>query len=154
SVSVPGAVGGAALALKTYGTKPLAEMLAPAIEIADTGYPISEALARGIESSRAKLAKFPSSTKIYFRDGKPLQMGDVVRNPDLAGTLRLIGAEGPDGFYRGRVAAATASYLKPNGGITTEADLASYKPFEDKPVHVIYRGTDVYECPPNSQGFV
>src|SRR3954468_2942588 len=84
SISVPGAVGGAALALEKYGTKPLADVLAPAIEIADTGYPVTEALARGIDSSRAKLAKFPSSTKIYFRDGKPLQMGDIVRNPDLA----------------------------------------------------------------------
>jgi gamma-glutamyltranspeptidase/glutathione hydrolase len=154
SVSVPGAVGGAVHAVKTYGTKPLGEILAPAIEIADGGFPISEALAQGIQSSRAKLAKYPSSTKIYFRGGEPLKMGDIVRNPDLARTLRTIAAQGHDGFYRGEVAKNTAAFLKTNGGIITEADLASYQPFEDAPVHVNYRGVEVYECPPNSQGFV
>src|SRR5580765_7014173 len=94
SIAVPGAVGGAAYAVKTYGTKPLADVLAPAIEIADNGFPISEALAGGLRSARAKLAKFPSSTRIWFKDGKPLEMGDVVRNPDLARTLRAIGAQG------------------------------------------------------------
>jgi gamma-glutamyltranspeptidase / glutathione hydrolase len=154
SISVPGAVGGAALALEKYGTKPLADVLAPAIEIADTGYPVTEALARGIDSSRAKLAKFPSSTKIYFRDGKPLQMGDVVRNPDLARALRAIAEKGPDAFYRGSIAQTTAAFMKANGGIVTAADLASYRPFEHTPIHVSYRGAEVYECPPNSQGFV
>src|SRR5262249_8437444 len=118
------------------------------------GFPISEALARGLESSRAKLAKFPSSTKIWFKDGQPLQMGDIVRNPDLARTLRAIAAQGAEPFYRGEIAKTTAAFLKAKGGIITGADLASYQPYEDAPLHVNYRGTDVYECPPNSQGFV
>src|SRR5712672_3551237 len=88
SIAVPGAVGGAAYAVKTYRTKPLADVLAPAIEIADGGFPVSEALASTIESAKAKIAKFPSTTKIYFKDGKPLEMGDSIRNPDLARTLR------------------------------------------------------------------
>jgi gamma-glutamyltranspeptidase/glutathione hydrolase len=154
SSSVPGAVGGAAYAVKTYGTKPLGEILAPAIEIADGGFPVSEALASGIRSSREKLAKYPSSTKIYFRDGKPLQMGDTIKNPDLAGTLRAIAAKGAEPFYRGDVAKNTVAFLKANGGIFSEADLADYQPYEDAPVHVNYRGAEVYECPPNSQGFV
>ncbi len=154
SIAVPGAVGGAAYAVKTYGTKSLADVLAPAIEIADGGFPISEALADGIRSAKAKIEKFPSTTKIYFKDGKPLVMGDIVRNPDLARTLRTIAMQGPDAFYRGDIAKNTAAFLKANGGIITEADLASYQPFEDAPIHVNYRGTDVYECPPNSQGFV
>jgi gamma-glutamyltranspeptidase / glutathione hydrolase len=154
SISVPGAVGGAAYAVKTYGTKPLADVLAPAIEIAEGGFPISEALANGLRSGKAKLAKYPSSTKIWFKDGEPLRMGDVVRNPDLARTLRTIGAQGSDAFYRGDIAANTAAFLKANGGIITAADLARYQPFEDAPIHVDYRGVDVYECPPNSQGVV
>jgi gamma-glutamyltranspeptidase/glutathione hydrolase len=154
SIAVPGAVGGAAYAVKTYGTKPLADVLAPAIEIADGGFPVSEALAAGIQSARAKIAKFPSTTKIYFKDGKPLAMGDVIRNPDLARTLRAIAAQGPDVFYKGEIAKNTAAFLKANGGIISEADLASYQPFEDAPIHVNYRGVEVYECPPNSQGFV
>src|SRR5471032_3401474 len=68
SIAVPGAVGGAAYAVKTYGTRPLADVLAPAIEIADGGFPVSEALADGIKSARTKIAKFPSTTKIYFKD--------------------------------------------------------------------------------------
>src|SRR4051794_32879455 len=70
SIAVPGAVGGAAYAVKTYGTKPLTDVLAPAIEIADGGFPVSEPLADGIRSSKEKIAKFPSTTKIYFKDGK------------------------------------------------------------------------------------
>src|SRR3954464_15183056 len=154
SIAVPGAVAGAAYALKTYGTRSLADVLAPAIEIADGGFPVSEALASTIESSRTKLAKFPPSTKIYFKDGKPLAMGDIIRNPDLGRTLRAIAAQGPDAFYKGDVAKNTAAFLKANGGIIGEADLATYQPYEDAPVHVSYRGTEVYECPPNSQGFV
>jgi gamma-glutamyltranspeptidase / glutathione hydrolase len=154
SISVPGAVAGAALAVQKYGTKPLGDVLAPAIEIADGGFPITEALARGLQSSKAKLAKYPSTTKIWFKDGQPLQMGDILKNPDLARTLRAIAAGGADAFYRGAIAKNTASFLKANGGIIGEADLASYQPYEDAPVHVNYRGTDVYECPPNSQGFV
>jgi gamma-glutamyltranspeptidase/glutathione hydrolase len=154
SISVPGAVGGAAMAVKKYGTKPLGDVLAPAIEIAEQGFPITESLARGLAGSREKLAKWPSTTKIWFRDGKPLQTGDVLVNASLARTLRAIAAQGPDAFYRGDIAKTTAAYLKANGGIITEADLRSYEPYEDAPVHVNYRGTEVYECPPNSQGFV
>src|SRR2546422_1976708 len=154
SISVPGAIGGAAYAVQKYGTKPLADVLAPAIEIAEGGFPISEALARGLQGGRTKLAKHPSTTKIWFKDGKPLQMGDMVRNPDLARTLRTIAAQGADAFYRGDIAKNTAAFLKANGGIITEADLASLQPFEDAPIHINYRGVEVYECPPNSQGFV
>jgi gamma-glutamyltranspeptidase len=154
SISVPGAVGGAAFAVKKYGTKPLADVLAPAIEIADQGFPITESLARGLAGSRDKLEKWPSTTKIWFRNGKPLGTGDVLLNPALARTLRAIAMQGPDAFYRGDIAKNTAAYLKANGGIITEADLRSYEPFEDAPIQINYRGTDVYECPPNSQGFV
>ena len=154
SSSVPGAVGGAAYAVKKYGTKPLAEILAPAIDIAEGGFPITEALAGQLNSARAKLAKYPSTTKIWFRDGQPLAMGDIVKNPDLAKTLRTIGAQGAEPFYRGALARNTVAFLKANGGIISDADLADYQPFEDAPIHVSYRGADVYECPPNSQGFV
>jgi len=154
SIAVPGAVSGAAYAVKTYGTKPLAEVLAPAIEIADNGFPITEALAQGLQSGKAKLAKYPSSTRLWFKDGKPLAMGDIMRNPDLARTLRAIAAQGPDAFYKGDIAKNTAAFLKANGGIITEADLAATAAFEDTPVHVNYRGVEVYECPPNSQGYV
>src|SRR5438093_13208437 len=84
SISVPGAVGGAAYAVQKYGTKPLSEVLAPAIEIAEQGFPISTALAQQLAGGRDKLAKFASTTKVWFKDGKPLAMGDVIVNRDLA----------------------------------------------------------------------
>jgi gamma-glutamyltranspeptidase / glutathione hydrolase len=154
SISVPGAVGGAVYAVQKYGTKPLGDVFAPAIEIAEQGFPITSALAQGLASGKEKLSKYPSTTKIWFKDGQPLQMGDVLINKDLARTLRTIVAQGHDGFYKGAVAKNTAAYLKANGGIMTEADLAAYHPVEDTPIHVNYRGVEVYECPPNSQGFV
>jgi gamma-glutamyltranspeptidase/glutathione hydrolase len=154
SIAVPGAVAGAALAVKTYGMKSLGDVLGPAIELADEGFPVSEGLASTIRSARAKIAKYPSTTKIYFKEGRPLEIGDTIRNPDLARTLRAIASRGPDAFYKGELAKNIAAVLKANGGIITEADLASYQPFEDAPIHVNYRGVEVYECPPNSQGFV
>jgi len=154
TVQVPGAVGGAVMTLQKYGTKPLGDVLAPAIQVAEEGYPITEGLARGLQGAREKLAKYPSTTSIWFKDGEPLKMGDVIRNPDLAKTLRTIASQGADGYYRGPVAKAIADSMRAHGGLITEADLASYQPYEDTPISVNYRGIDVYECPPNSQGFV
>jgi len=154
TIAVPGAVGGAAFAVQNYGTKSLADVFAPAIEIAEQGFPITEALAQGLKGSRAKLAKFPSTTKIWFKDGKPLEMGDILVNTDLARTLRAIASQGADPFYRGEIARNTAAFMEANGGLITEADLASVRAFEDPPIRTNYRGVDVYECPPNSQGFV
>jgi gamma-glutamyltranspeptidase/glutathione hydrolase len=154
SVAVPGSVAGAELALQKYGTKSLGDVLAPAIEIAEQGFPITEDLARQLAGSRAELAKFPSTTKIWFREGKPLEMGDIVVNKDLARTMRAIGEQGSKAFYRGDIASMTAAYMKANGGILTAADLAAYQAYEDAPIRINYRGIDVFGCPPNSQGFV
>ena len=154
SVSVPGSVGGAELAVQKYGTKPLAEVLAPAAELAGQGFPVTEHLANSLVGTSKILAKYPSSTKIWFRGGKPLEMGDRVVQTDLAATLTTIGAEGSKAFYKGAISKATAAFMKSNGGLITEADLAGYGAFEDQPIQVNYRGVDVYECPPNSQGMV
>ena len=154
TIAVPGAVAGAAYAVQKYGTRPLSEVFAPAIDIAEHGFPITEALARELKGSRDKLAKFPSTTRIWFKNGKPLEMGDVLVNGDLARTLRTIASQGADPFYRGDIAKNTAAFLKTSGGLISEADLAAEQAFEDPPVRTTYRGIDVYECPPNSQGFV
>jgi gamma-glutamyltranspeptidase len=154
TIAVPGAVAGATYAVQKYGTRPLTEVFAPAIEIAEQGFPITEALAQGLKSGRDKLAKFPSSTRIWFKDGKPLEMGDVLINKDLARTLRAIAAQGAEPFYRGDIAKNTAAFMKTNGGLITEADLSAVQAFEDPAIRTAYRGIDVYECPPNSQGFV
>jgi gamma-glutamyltranspeptidase/glutathione hydrolase len=154
SVSVPGAVGAVELAAKTYGTRPLGEIFAAAVELAEKGFPISEALAGGLRSSREKLAKAPSSKRIWFNGDRPLEMGERVVQRDLAATLREIGAKGSAAFYQGGIAQKTAAYMKSAGGILDDKDLASYKAFEDAPIHINYKGVEVYECPPNSQGHV
>lgn len=152
SVSVPAAVAGAELAAKTYGTKPLSELLAPAAELAGRGFPVTESLAGAIRSSEGKFS--PSAKAIWYRDGQPLGMGDRVVQTDLAATLREIGAKGSAAFYQGPVAEKFAAYMKAEGGLITQADLAAIRANEDAPIHINYKGIEVYECPPNSQGFV
>jgi gamma-glutamyltranspeptidase/glutathione hydrolase len=100
------------------------------------------------------LGQYPSTAKIWFKNGAPLAAGDVLVNPDLARTLRTLAARGADPFYRGALARTSVEFLRANGGIHTEADWSAYRPHEDAPIAVNYRGIDVYECPPNSQGHV
>ncbi len=154
SVSVPGAVGAVELAAKTYGTRPLSEIFATAIELADRGFPISANVAASLRSNREKLARAPSTTRIWFNGDRPLEMGERVVQKDLAATLREIAAKGSAAFYQGTIAQKTAAYMKSVGGILAEKDLAAYKAFEDAPIHINYKGVEVYECPPNSQGHV
>jgi gamma-glutamyltranspeptidase/glutathione hydrolase len=152
SVSVPGAVAGAELAAKTYGTKPLSELLAPAVELADRGFPISESLAGAIRSSGSKFSA--SAKEIWYRGDTPLWFGDRVIQKDLANTLREIGAKGSAAFYQGPIAEKFAAYMTAEGGLIDRKDLAAIRANEDTPIHIDYKGIEVYECPPNSQGFV
>jgi len=152
SVSVPGAVAGAELAANTYGTKPLSELMAPAAELAERGFPVTESLAGAIRSSRDKLS--PSAKAIWFSGNEPLGMGDRVIQKDLGVTLREIGARGSAAFYQGPIAEKFAAYMKSQGGLIDQKDLAAIKANEDTPIHINYKGVEVYECPPNSQGFV
>jgi gamma-glutamyltranspeptidase/glutathione hydrolase len=152
SVSVPGAVAGAELAARTYGTKPLSELLAPAAELADKGFPVTEALAGAIRGSAKKFS--PSAKKIWYDGDRPLGFGDRVVQKDLANTLREIGAKGSGAFYQGPIAEKFAAYMKAQGGLIDMKDLAPIKGNEDTPIKINYKGIELYECPPNSQGFV
>jgi gamma-glutamyltranspeptidase/glutathione hydrolase len=154
SVNIPGAVASALMAIEQYGSKPLSEVLAPAIEMAEGGVPVSPHLAGSLARSADKLSRYPSTAKIWFEDGKPLEAGDRVIQKDIGGTLRTIAREGVDAFYRGPIAKQAVSYLEDHDGIHTEPDWASYRAYEDTPIKITYRGIDVYECPPNSQGHV
>jgi gamma-glutamyltranspeptidase/glutathione hydrolase len=154
SVSVPGAVSAAELAVAAYGSRSFAETLAPAIEIAEGGFPVTEHLAASLASSASKLAKYSTTTRIWFRDGKPLRMGDRVVQTDIARTLSRIAREGSGDFYKGETGRATVAYMKANGGLFVEGDLSRFQAHEDPPIRIDYRGIEVYECPPNSQGHV
>ncbi|MGH9319552.1 MAG: gamma-glutamyltransferase [Vicinamibacteria bacterium] len=154
SVSVPGAVSAAELAVEAYGSKSLAEVLAPSIEIARDGFPVTEHLAASLASNKSKLSKFPSTTRIWFREGKPLRMGDRAVQSDIARTLERVAREGSRDFYQGETARATVAYMKSKGGLIASEDLSRFQAHEDAPIRIDYRGIEVYECPPNSQGHV
>jgi len=167
SASLPAVVDGWYLMLDRWGTKTFAELLAPAIELAEHGFPISESLAGNIRSSVKKLGKYRTSAKVYLPGGKPQKAGDLLRNPDLARTMRMLveaersaSAQGRraalksarDRFYRGDIARAMAAFSEANGGLYRYEDFASYEAKIEEPVHVNYRGYDVYKNPSATQG--
>ncbi len=156
SVGVPGVIAMLWLAHKEHGIRPWAELFTPAIELAEKGFPVSPRLALLIGKDPA-LGWIPD-TAAYFRpDGKPLQEGQIVKNPAYAETLRTIAKLGRDGFYRGPVAAAIATAVQkaPRGAVDlTLADLAGYKPLKRKPVCAVYRTYKICGMGPPSSGGV
>jgi gamma-glutamyltranspeptidase/glutathione hydrolase len=128
SVAVPGTVAGLVLALKTYGTLKLSDVMAPAIRVAEQGFLVSEKLAREIEQERPGLQRFPMSRHIFLRDGQMLRAGDTLRQPELAATLRRIAKNGAGEFYRGQTARMLVDDMARSGGLITLDDLAHYTP--------------------------
>jgi len=140
---VPGTPAALLLALEKYGKLKREQVLAPAIELAERGFAVSENLQNVFRENVPRLQAFPSST-FWFRDGQPVRMGDVVVQKNLGQTLRRIVANGRDGFYKGPTAERIVDYLGKNGGIMDASDLAEFAAEEAKPLHVRYRGCDVY----------
>jgi gamma-glutamyltranspeptidase/glutathione hydrolase len=153
-VTVPGAIAGWAELLDKHGTITLARALAPAIRHARDGYPVSEIIADQWEGAAMKLSDDPAAAAVFLPGGRPPKTGEVFKNPDLARTLEQIAKGGRDVFYKGPVGAAIAADIQKRGGFLTEADLAAHKADWVEPIHTSYRGHDVYEMPPNTQGFV
>jgi len=154
SSTVPGAVGGFDLALKKYGTRKYPELLADAIRAAKEGHPLTHWSAGMHASAVKKLSPYPTSMKTLLRDGQPFAAGDLFLQPDLARTLEEIARGGADAFYRGPIARRTAEFYEKNGGLIRLSDLMAYQPEEGQPVHVSYKGLDVFQSAPNSQGIV
>ncbi len=152
SWSVPGCVDGWDQLHKRFGTRPLAELLAPAIDYAEHGFPVSEIIAHDWNASAPALARIPSSAACFLPDGHAPRTGTVFRNPDLARSLGLIAREGRDAFYNGAIAEAIADYSRTVGGLFTRRDFASHTSTWVEPVSTNYRGYDVWELPPNGQG--
>lgn len=155
SSDVPGSLDGIGMALEHYGALGYAEVLAPAIDIAEHGYPVSHDVAGRLERSRDELGRFPSTAAVWFRDGRPLRAGELVVQKGYAETLKKIAAQGRRVFYDGEVARTTARFMEANGGLLSFEDLSNYQAHEAEPIHINYRGEyEVYEAPPNSQGHV
>jgi gamma-glutamyltranspeptidase / glutathione hydrolase len=141
---VPAAPAALLLALEKYGKLERKDVLAPAIELAERGFIVSENLQGVLRNNAKRLQAFPSSVAVWFRDGQPLRMGDVVVRKNLGQTLRRIATHGRDGFYKGPVAESTVQFLTRNGGIMETSDLAEFEAEVTTPLHVRYRGYEVY----------
>lgn len=154
STSVPGAVGGFDLLLKKYGTMPYRALLADAITAASEGYGVSAWGAGNFRRSFDMLRRWESSAAVFLPGGKPPAIGDWLIQRDLASALSKIAEHGADAFYRGDIARITARYHERNGGLLRYEDLAAFQAEEAAPIHIDYRGLDVYQAPPNSGGIV
>jgi gamma-glutamyltranspeptidase/glutathione hydrolase len=158
SVAVPGTVAGLELALKTYGTLKLAEVMAPAMRLAEQGFPVSEKLAREFEQERPELQRFSMSRHIFLHDGQMLRAGETLRQPELAATLRRIAKNGAAEFYRGPTARMIVDDMTRSGGIITLDDLAHYTPKIREVLRAKYENDghtwEVLTSPPPSSGGV
>lgn len=151
AVTVPGTVGGWANLLTRHGRMGLQETLQPAIHYAEQGYPVSSIIAHAWKSL-TRVFRPDDGAHDFLPNGRAPRAGEVVRLPRLAHTLRTIAEGGAKAFYTGPVAKAIAQRVQAAGGRLTESDLGTHTSTWDAPISVDYRGTQIYECPPNGQG--
>ncbi|PYU17159.1 MAG: gamma-glutamyltransferase [Acidobacteria bacterium] len=158
SIAIPGTVEGMELALRTYGTMKLAEVMAPAVRLAERGFPVSEKLARSLRDARPLLERFSTSRRIFLKDGALFPPGEILRQPELAATLRRIARGGAAEFYRGETARLLAEELARMGGLINREDLAGYQAKIRAPLRAKYKHAgsewEVISAPPPSSGGV
>lgn len=154
SVTVPGAVHGWATLSNTFGKKKLAGVLQAAIGYAEEGFPLAELTAEQWKESEARLKADRGAAMNYLIDGRTPKAGEIFRNPRMAEALKRIAAEGPDYFYRGDIAKKLVQCSERLGGVFTLRDFAEHRSDWVEPITASYRGYDIYEMPPATQGFV
>lgn len=152
AAGVPGSVAGMHMAHTLYGSMKWEEVLAPAIELAGEGFPVSKGLAGSLERLQEYVDRFPELRNFMHPDGSPLQEGDVLIQPDLARTLERIANGGLGGFYDGETARLIVEEMKKGGGLITLKDISSYRAVRRDPVNGSYRGYDIVSAPPPSSG--
>ncbi|HEY2573980.1 MAG TPA: gamma-glutamyltransferase [Verrucomicrobiaceae bacterium] len=152
SVTVPGCVDGWFALHEKFGRLPMSTLLAPAIQYAREGFPVSEVIAGGWPKPDSELTQFPNFKETYLPAGHPPRKGEIFRNPALAESLEKIAHDGRDVFYRGDLARVIVDCLQHNGGAHSMRDFADHHSEWVKPVSTNYRGYDVWELPPNGQG--
>ena len=155
AVATPSALAGYAMALEKHGRCKLADLLNTAATLAEEGFPIDEVYARKSAGTADRLKMFESSRKILLHeDGGPLKKGDVLKQPELAATMRAIAAHGVDWFYRGEFAEKVDAWMRANGGVLRKEDFAACRPKLREPLHTTYRGCEIIGFPPPSSGGV
>ncbi|WP_374090520.1 gamma-glutamyltransferase [Methylomicrobium lacus] len=155
AAAIPGMPAALVHLSERYGRLPLAESLAPAIRIAENGFAVGHKFLKLLGTRQQVVGRFRSSARIFLPQGKLPAPFSILRQPDLAATLKQLAKSGRDGFYRGRVAARLVDSVRSAGGIWTEADLASYRVVERRPLKGDYRGIKITSsAPPSSGGIV
>jgi gamma-glutamyltranspeptidase/glutathione hydrolase len=152
SVSVPGVVDGWSELLARHGTISLAQAVAPAIAHARDGYAVAEVLAWQWADSESTLARDPAAAKTFLIDGRAPKPGQIFSNPNLAASLETIAKGGRDAFYKGPLAERISQDLQKRGGLLTPDDFAAHRSDWVQTISTTYRGYDVHEMPPNTQG--
>jgi len=151
-VSVPGCVDGWYEMHDMFGRLPMKDILQPAISYAREGFPVTEVIAYYLERNTEVLKEYPNIKEVYMPDGKTPAKGEIFKNPLLANTLEKIVKGGRNEFYRGSIARDIASFMKKQGGFLTYDDMSRHHSEWVEPVKTTYRGYEVWELPPNSQG--
>lgn len=151
-VSVPGAVDGWFELHQRFGRLPMKDILAPAIDYAKNGFPVSEVIAHYFASNQKRIGEFPGFRETFMPNGRTPRKGEMFANPRLARTYERIAAGGREAFYRGDIAREIDAYMAELGGLLSYDDLAVHESEWVTPVSTNYRGWDVYELPPSGQG--
>nr|MBN2276663.1 gamma-glutamyltransferase [candidate division Zixibacteria bacterium] len=154
AAGVPGTVAGMFELWRRYGTRDWYELLQPAIVLADTGFIVSDYIARSMAEQKDSLAIFHETGMIFHPDGRKLLSGDRFIQKDLSETLERIALDTLDGFYSGRTAELIAASMTKNGGLISLEDLQSYNPAWRTPIHFTFDSLDIYSMPPPSSGGV
>jgi len=153
AVTVPGALSGWAALLEEYGTYSLGDALAPAIEIAREGFPVSPIIAEQWRGTEEVLGRDPGARQTFLLDGsRGPQAGEWFRNPDLAESFTLLAREGPEALYGGPLGRRIVETVQEQGGFLTMGDLRDHRPEWVEPLSVSFRGYEVWELPPSGQG--
>jgi len=154
AAGVPGTVRGFEYASKKYGRKPWADLVSPALALAEQGFQVSYDLAKSLRRGSDLLGRFPESKRIFLRDGNPYEAGQTLVQPELARTLRRIREQGARDFYEGETARLLSADMERHGGLITAADLKDYTVTERQPLSGSYRGYNILTAPPPSSGGV
>ncbi|WBU56693.1 gamma-glutamyltransferase [Paracoccus sediminicola] len=153
AAGVPGTVAGMKLVLDEYGSMEWADVIAPAIRLAEEGIEVTPDLADSLEALKERLTRYPSAAEIFYKEGGELyRPGDTLVQADLADTLKTIAEQGPEGFYTGEVAEAIVSSVTEAGGFITTEDMANYEAVQREPIRGTYRGYEIVSMPPPSSG--
>jgi gamma-glutamyltranspeptidase/glutathione hydrolase len=152
---IPGSVAAYAYAVEKFGRKKFADLLQPAVTLAEDGFPIDRVYAAKLKATADHLRTFEAPKALLFHeDGTPLTEGETLRQSDLAASLRALAEQGPDWFYHGPFAAKVGEWMKSHGGIITAEDFAHYRLALREPVRGTYRGAEIISFPPPSSGGV